>query len=70
MGKVNVAKHAKKFLWALDKSSKTEMPKTEEEFIKLCTSTLRPIIRKQLGLYEGEAQPFVAEQLLINEGEL
>lgn len=70
MGKINIEKHAKKFLWALDKLSKTEMPKTEDEFIKLSSAILRPIIKKTIGLYQGEAQPFAYEQTLFEQGEL
>ena len=46
--KLNVEKHARKFMWALDRGAKTELPKTEDEYIALAASILRQIIRKVL----------------------
>ena len=46
--KLNVEKHARKFMWALDRGAKTDLPKTEDEYIALAASILRPIIRKVL----------------------
>ena len=45
---LNVEKHARKFMWALDRGAKTELPKTEDEYIALAASILRQIIRKVL----------------------
>lgn len=46
--KLNVEKRARKFMWELDRGAKTELPKTEDEYIALAASILRPIIRKVL----------------------
>ena len=46
--RLNVEKHALKFMWAIDRAAKTEMPKTENEYIALAVSILRPIFRKAI----------------------
>ena len=46
--RLNVEKHTLKFMWAIDRAAKSEMPKTEDEYVALAVSVLRPIFRKAI----------------------
>ena len=46
--RLDVEKHALKFMWAIDRAAKSEMPKTEDEYVALAVSVLRPIFRKAI----------------------
>lgn len=58
MPKVKINKHAEKLLWAIVKVQKTEVQKTEDQYIQLIQSIVRPIIRNVLANSDGNPNPF------------